>query len=198
MENKSSVEEVQLNKHGKPRKQQMTPERLAKLAEARQKAALVKKKMAHMSHDEKVNVLEKKLRKMKNDSIIEPKDTEPEPKDTEPELKDAETASAIPAKVEDSDHEEEVSFESEKPIKKSKAKKGKKKPVVIVDASESESSESDDAQSQVIYIKKKSKNKKQQPRRVDRQPSPVEEALRYDAPHLTFNPFHGMRSGMGF
>jgi len=139
-----------------PNLQQRTPEQLAVLSKAREKALAVRKENAELKRKEKeLAKIEKEKEKATRKKNIETKYKalkEPKSKDDlveEEYVPEATTkqkpASPVETEVDEPEPEPEpVKLERQKPVKKSKKK------VVVVEESESESDEEE-----VVYIKKK-------------------------------------------
>jgi hypothetical protein len=144
------VKPTTFNKNGKPRKQ-LSPEHLEKLANARIKAAAIRKQITLKNLENKIENINKET-----EHILGPKTKKEIKKDPEPEPEPE-----VP--------EEEVEVIKEKP--KSKPK-GKKKTKIIVEQS-SEDSDEFEPNDNVVFVKRVSRKKKEPVKEpeLERQPA---------------------------
>ncbi len=156
------------------KKREMTPEMLEKLAIARQKALDAKKKIREGGEKAKLEVLEKKLNKLKSKNTLI--DLSTDEKILEAEEKSETT---------EPEKEEVEEPEEPKPEPPKKPKKKNKKPVVIV---QEDDSESEDDNSNVIYIQPRRRPKARNPQPPMAQPTPVYQPQPPPRPRVPLRP----------
>jgi len=159
-------------------KRHMTPEMLAKLKVAREKALETKKRLKEEGDSAKIRHLQEKMDKLKP----------PSTKDIKKVLKEDDKVSApSPQPESDSDDEEEEKVKVVARPSKLKKKK-KKKPVIIMERSDD--SESSDG-GQVIYINRRAKSKEAAATAApNSSPEPPQPVLPPQPVRLPYNPFN--------